>query len=87
MVITVEVVHTEETPYMKKLASTLDFGAYHVIFHGVSSSASFPSKFETHVEDFHQSGKQVESRSGPTFWIQPVCKGYLQMTKVSKELS
>ena len=44
MVITVEVVHTEETPYMKKLASTWDFGAYHVNFQDFSSSACFPSK-------------------------------------------
>ena len=67
MVITVEVVHTEETPYMKKLASTRDFGAYHVIFQDLSSSACFPSKFETLLQNFHQSGKQVGSRSDPTF--------------------
>ena len=67
MVITVEVVHTEETPYMKKLASTGDFGAYHVIFHGVSSSACFSFEFETFLQNVHQSGKQVGSRSGPTF--------------------
>ena len=67
MVITVEVVHTEETPYMKKLASTWDLGAYHVIFHGVSSSACVSFEFETFLQNVHQSGKQVGSRSGPTF--------------------
>ena len=41
MVITVAVVHTEETPCMKKLAIHGYFGTYHVIVHDVLLSADY----------------------------------------------
>ena len=39
--------------------------------------------FEKFVQEYHQSVKLFGSRSGP---INPVCKGYQQMTIVGKEL-
>ena len=41
MGITVAVVHTEETPCMKKLVITWTFDTYHVIVHDVLLSADY----------------------------------------------
>ena len=36
---------------------------------------------------YRQSGKQFGTRSGPTFWVQTVCKGYQQTTEVATLLN
>ena len=92
MVITVAVVHTEETPYMKKLARTGDFGAYHVIFHDVSSSASFSFKIRHISTVFPPEGQTGWIQIRPNIllgliWVKPVCKDIQQTTQIGKELN
>ena len=49
-----------------------------------------PDFFEKLFQKYHQSLKQIGSRSGLTFngliWVQSVCKGYKQMALEDKEL-
>ena len=60
------------------------------IWDGVPSTcSSFKINFKKKKspQEYHQSFKQFRSRSGPTclglIWVQTVCKGYQQMTKVA----
>ena len=44
------------------------------------------STFSKKNQEYHLSVKQIGSRSGPTFWVQSVCKGYQQKTLGFNEL-
>ena len=54
--------------------------AYWVILHAILSAADFFLFFKINFffqeYIYHQSVEQLGSKSGPTVWVQTVCKGY-----------